>query len=146
MATGRSLCILLVEDHPDHAEVILRALEDRAGVQQVSWVKDGEEALDFLHRRGPYADPTTAPRPGLILLDLKLPKVGGQEVLRRIKADAELATIPVVIVSTSEREKEVGDGYRVGADGFVTKAARIGRFIERIRAIDFERLSCPDAP
>jgi CheY-like chemotaxis protein len=141
MAVDSGLRVLVVEDNADHAEVILHALEHRPDVGQVAWVKDGEEALDFLHHRGPYADPASAPRPEVILLDLKLPKVGGHEVLRRIKEEPALADIPVVILSTTEREKDVAETYRVGAEGFLTKAAQFRTFIEKIRALDLPRLA-----
>ena len=135
MAADSGVRVLLVEDNVDHAEVVLHALEERPGVGHVAWVKDGEEALDFLH--------SSAPRPEVILLDLKLPKVGGHEVLRRIKAEPALAAIPVVILSTTERESEVAETYRVGAEGFVTKAAQFRTFIDKVRALDLERLARP---
>jgi CheY-like chemotaxis protein len=98
-------------------------------------VKDGEEALDFLYRRGRYADPTTAPRPELILLDIQLPKVDGHEVLRRIKADEVLRAIPVVMLTTSEREDEVCQSYKVGANSFVSKPVRFADFVEKVRSV-----------
>lgn len=136
MARPDDLSILLVENNEDHAEVTLRAIELATGLTNVFWVKDGEEALDFLHRRGDYADPAPVPRPGLILLDLKLPKVGGHEVLRDIKRDAALLTIPVVMLTTSIREEEVAESYRLGADSFVRKPMHFAELVERVRAIE----------
>jgi two-component system, response regulator len=135
MDPRHEVTILLVEDNPDHAELTLRALEDAGTRRRVIWVKDGEEALDYLHRRRGYADPAAAPRPDLILLDLKLTKVGGTEVLSRIKAEEELQTIPVVMLTTSEREHEVTDSYRAGVNSFVTKPVRFNEFVEQVRTI-----------
>jgi DNA-binding response OmpR family regulator len=140
MADGRDLTVLLVEDNADHAELTLRALKD---AHRVFWVKDGEEALDFLYRRKRFAEPAEAPRPGLILLDLKLPKIGGDEVLRRIRADESLSTIPVVMLTTSDRDEEVARSYRAGANSFVTKPVRFADFVERIRAIGLYWVSQP---
>jgi CheY-like chemotaxis protein len=140
MVLPRDLTVLLVEDNPDHAELTLRALGTAHGLTHVFWVKDGEEALDFLHRRRRYADPAAAPRPCLILLDLKLPRIGGHEVLRQVRADPALLTIPVVMVTTSNREKEVAESYRLGANDFVTKPARYVEFVARMRAIELSSI------
>jgi len=131
----REVNILLVEDNPDHAELTLKALKDGNLLNAIVWVKDGEEALDFLYRRGRYADPTTAPRPELILLDIQLPKVDGHEVLRRIKADEALRAIPVVMLTTSEREDEICQSYKTGANSFVSKPVRFADFVERVRNV-----------
>ena len=131
----RDVNILLVEDNPDHAELTLKALKDGNLLNEIFWVKDGEEALDFLYRRGRYADPTTAPRPELILLDIRLPKVDGHEVLRRIKTDEALRAIPVVMLTTSEREDEVCQSYKVGANSFVSKPVRFADFVEKVRSV-----------
>jgi len=127
--------ILLVEDNPDHAELTMTALEDGGLANPIYWVKDGEEALDYLFRRGKYADPSTSPRPGLILLDLRLPKRDGMEVLQAIKADSELATIPVVILTTSKRDEEVVRGYQLGANSFVSKPVDFLEFMETVRQV-----------
>jgi len=136
MTRADDFSILLVENNEDHAEVTLRAIEHATGLTSVVWVKDGEEALDFLCRRGPYTPPAPAPRPGLIILDLKLPKIGGHDVLRHIKADAALLTIPVVMLSTSIRETDVAESYRLGADGFVRKPTHFAELVERVRAME----------
>ncbi len=129
------LNVLLVEDNPDHAELTLKALKDGNLLNEIAWVKDGEEALDFLYHRGRYTDATKAPRPGLILLDLRLPKVDGHEVLRRIKGDEDLRPIPVVMLTTSEREDEISQSYRAGANSFVSKPVRFADFVERVRSL-----------
>jgi CheY-like chemotaxis protein len=135
MDAHREIHILLVEDNPDHAELTLKALANGNLMNHVNWVKDGEEALDFLHHRRQWADPALAPRPGLILLDIKLPKVDGQEILRRIKSDEGLRSIPVVMLTTSDREEEIAASYRAGANSFVTKPVRFAEFMERIKAV-----------
>ena len=124
--------ILLVEDNQDHAELTLKALQNG---NQIFWVKDGEEALDFLHRKNRWAGTNAAPRPGLILLDINLPKVGGHEVLKRIKADETLRSIPVVMLTTSDRDEEVAASYRAGVNSFVTKPVRFSEFVERIKNV-----------
>ena len=136
MADEKGVSILLVEDNHDHAELTLKALRNGpATTQQVYWVKDGQEALDFLQNRGRWADTTAAPRPGLVLLDVNLPKVGGHEVLRRIKADDVLRAIPVVMLTTSDREEEVASSYLAVVNSFVTKPVHFKDFIERIKSV-----------
>jgi len=127
--------VLLVEDDPDHAELTLRALKDGNLLNEIFWVKDGEEALDFLYHRGRYADATKAPRPGLILLDLRLPKVDGHEVLRQIKGDEDLRAIPVIMLTTSERQDEICQSYQAGANSFVSKPVRFADFVERVKNV-----------
>lgn len=135
MPWHRGVTILLVEDNPDHADLTLRALREGNLLNELFWVKNGEEALDFLHRRGPYGNGASAPRPGLVLLDIKLPKVDGLEVLRRIKGDQELRSIPVVMLTTSEEDHEVTESYKTGANSFVSKPVRFSEFVEKIKAL-----------
>jgi two-component system, response regulator len=127
--------VLLVEDNPDHAELSMKALKDGNLLNQIYWVKDGEEALDFVYRRGRYAEPATSPRPELILLDIRLPKVDGHEVLRQIKSDEGLRSIPVVMMTTSEREDEIRQSYQAGANSFVSKPIRFADFVERVKTV-----------
>jgi CheY-like chemotaxis protein len=127
--------ILLVEDNADHAELTKRALEAGNVANDIVWAKDGEEALQYLFHRGPWSDPTSAPRPGLILLDVKLPKVDGHQVLRAVKEHPDLRRIPVVMLTTSERSDEVDDAYRAGANSWVTKPVRFAEFMETIKAV-----------
>ena len=135
MEARRGITILLVEDNPDHAELTLKALENGNMLNGVFWVKDGEEALDFLLHRRRWAAAAAAPRPGLILLDVKLPKLDGYEVLRRVKGDDSLRTIPVVMLTTSDRDDEVAASYRAGANSFVTKPVKFSEFVERIKTV-----------
>jgi two-component system, response regulator len=131
----REVNVLLVEDNPDHAELSLRALKDGNLLNEIFWVKDGEEALDFLYHRGRHADATRAPRPELVLLDIHLPKLDGHEVLRRIKADEALRSIPVVMMTTSERDDEILQSYKAGANSFVSKPVRFADFVDRVKNV-----------
>lgn len=126
--------ILLVEDDHDHAHFTLKALEGDRAVRTY-WVKDGQEALDFLHRRRQWADRATAPRPALILLDIHLPKVDGHEVLRHVKGDDVFRSIPVVMLTTSEHEEEMVAAYRAGANSYVTKPAKFGQFTDQVKTL-----------
>ena len=135
MDRSRGIDILLVEDNPDHAEVTRKALAGDRAVRHVYWVKDGEQALDFLHHREQWADPENAPRPGLILLDIHLPKINGHDVLRHIKADPALCEIPVVMLTTSDRQDEIAATYRAGANSFVTKPVKFAEFVEQVRSL-----------
>jgi two-component system response regulator len=128
------LTVLLVEDNPDHAELTLRALKDAGPASDTVWVKDGEEALEYVGRRGRYQAPGLA-RPALILLDINLPKVSGHEVLRRIKGNPESQPIPIVMLTTSGREDEVRGTYRAGANSYVTKPIRFSELVETMRAL-----------
>ena len=122
--------ILLVEDNPDHAELTRRAL--RTGVDRnVVWVKDGQEALDFLNRQGAWASYAGAP-PLVILLDIGLPKVGGHEVLKTVKSDERLRRIPVIMLSTSGDPDDVTRSYNAGANSYVIKALDFRDFLREI--------------
>jgi CheY-like chemotaxis protein len=127
-----SVDILLVEDNRDHAELILKALRDNNVLNEVHVVTSGEEALDFLYQRGEYAD---AARPGLILVDIKLPGMDGIELLRRIKADPKLKPIPVVMLTTSAGEKEIVESYSCGANSYVVKPVDFAQFVRVIKEL-----------
>ncbi|TAJ98325.1 MAG: response regulator [Candidatus Manganitrophaceae bacterium] len=124
--------ILLVEDNPDHAELTRRALEDTRLLNQIYWVKDGQEALDFLFRKGRHAQ---AARPGLILLDINLPKISGMEVLKKIKEDEALRVIPVIMLTTSNQDEEALSCYNLGANSFTTKPVKFRDFMEKVRSL-----------
>jgi CheY-like chemotaxis protein len=125
--------ILLVEDNPDHAEMTRRALA-KGGDHNVTWVKDGQEALDFLRREGGWAE-YKGESPSVILLDIGLPKVGGRDVLKTIKADERLRYIPVIMLTTSGDPQDVASCYNLGANSYVTKALEFTDFVERVKAI-----------
>lgn len=132
MERGKAVNVLLVEDNPDHAELTLRALRAGNLLNDVVWVQDGEAALDAVYQRGRYAG---GPRPGLILLDIKLPKVDGLEVLRRVKGDEALRTIPVVMLTTSGQTDDVQGCYAAGANSFVTKPVSFRDFVDKVKTV-----------
>ncbi|MBI4620147.1 MAG: response regulator [Desulfobacterales bacterium] len=127
--------MLLVEDNDDHVELTKRALRENGILNDIYVVKDGQEALDFLYHRGKYSDKTKAPRPGLILLDVKLPKIDGFEVLEKIKSDPDLKLIPVIMLTTSSRDEEIAKGYAGGANSYVTKPVDFNEFVNKIKSI-----------
>jgi CheY-like chemotaxis protein len=125
--------VLLIEDDDGDVLMTREAFEHHKIRNHLHVVQDGEEALQFLHREGPYAD---APRPGLILLDLNLPRRDGREVLAELKADPELRVIPVVVLTTSEAEEDILRSYTLHANAYVSKPVDFDRFIDVIRQID----------
>jgi CheY-like chemotaxis protein len=125
--------ILLVEDDPGDVLMTREAFEHHKIHNALFVVSDGVEALQFLRRQGPHTD---VPRPGLILLDLNLPKKDGREVLAEIKADPELLAIPVVVLTTSEAEEDILRSYDLHANAYVTKPVDFERFVEVVRQID----------
>ena len=122
MTLQREPNILLVEDTEEHVLLIRRALEEGRLRQRLFVVRDGQAALDFLYNRGDYADIEANPKPDLILLDLKLPKVSGLEVLEQIKGEERLRDIPVVVLTASDEAKDIVRSYLVGAESYVTKS------------------------
>ncbi len=125
--------VLLVEDDDGDVLMTREAFEHHKIRNHLHVVQDGEEALQFLRREGQYAD---APRPGLILLDLNLPRRDGRQVLAELKADPELRVIPVVVLTTSEAEEDILRSYTLHANAYVTKPVDFDRFIDVIRQID----------
>lgn len=126
--------ILLVEDNPNDAELTMEALAEHNLANKVAWVKDGEEALDYLFHRASFAE-RTGNNPVVILLDLKLPKVDGLQVLRQIKGDQKLRTIPVVILTSSREECDLIEGYRLGVNAYVVKPVEFQAFMDAVREL-----------
>ncbi|BCG47025.1 Two-component transcriptional response regulator, LuxR family [Citrifermentans bremense] len=143
---GEPLCILLVEDNPDHAELAMRNLNDGKLANKIFHVEDGEAALDFLNHRGIYDDPRQFPRPHLILLDLRLPKVDGIEVLKAVKGSEELKAIPVVILTTSAAERDLAQAYQNYANSYLTKPVDFDSFSELLRDMGFYWLAWNKRP
>ena len=130
--------ILLVEDTPEDAEATLRAFKKAGMANPIYHCQDGDEALDYLYQRGKFADPGTAPRPGMILLDLNMPGTDGREVLSEIKADGELRQIPVIVLTTSADERDIQSCYRDGANSYIQKPVDMKGFLESIqRLVDY---------
>ena len=135
MAPRETIVILIAEDDPDDRMLTIRALEQNRLANDIKWVEDGEALMDYLHRRGAYADDGSAPRPGLILLDLNMPRMDGREALQAIKADPELRRIPVVVLTTSRAEQDVVQSYDLGVNAFVTKPVTFEELADAIRVL-----------
>ncbi len=126
--------ILLVEDDPNDAELIITGLSEKNLANEVAIVRDGEEALDFLYYRGKFVNRSDG-YPAVVLLDLKLPKINGLEVLQQMKADEKLKCIPVVILTSSREDGDLEEAYRLGANSFVVKPVDFHQFVDVIKLI-----------
>jgi len=124
--------VLLVEDNSEHVELTLRALRQSHVANNVLVAKDGEEALEYIFGAGPQAHRQIENHPKLILLDLKLPKVDGLEVLRRIKSDERTKIIPVVVLTTSAQEQDVVETYRLGVNSYIVKPCNFEKFVRAV--------------
>jgi len=127
--------VLLVEDNPHDAEMTMRALRKGNFLNKLHWVKDGVEALDFIRCSDAYAGRTPTENLKLVLLDLKMPRMNGIEVLREIKADPNTHDIPIVMMTSSSQERDVVESYQLGANGFVTKPINVTSFMEAVAQI-----------
>jgi two-component system, response regulator len=127
--------ILLVEDDPGDAELTLRALRTHKLANQVIHVTDGEQALDFLFCRGAFAGRTVARGPRVVVLDLKLPKVDGLEVLKAMKADPRTGVIPVVVLTSSREERDIVESYRLGVNSYIVKPVDFDKFVEAVHEL-----------
>lgn len=127
--------ILLVEDNPKDAEMAVRALKKNHLTNNVLVVKDGEEALDFLYARGEFTGYASYNRPRIILLDLKLPKIDGKEVLRVIKNDPEKKVIPVIVLTSSREERDIVESYQLGVNSYIIKPVDFDKFVEAVREL-----------
>ena len=142
----RSRLILLVEDNPDDVELTLRAFDKSPVVSKIVVARDGEEALEFLFGQGRHADRDTTHVPDLVLLDLKLPKIDGIEVLQRLRADAHTRHIPVVILTSSREQRDLVATYDLGANSYVQKPVDFGEFMEAAHRIGVYWLDLNQVP
>lgn len=138
--------ILLVEDNPDDQELTLRALKANNILNEVIVAQDGAEALDYLFGEGSYAGRDLAVMPQVILLDLKLPKIDGLEVLKRMRADERTRLLPVVILTSSKEERDLVNGYGSGANSYVRKPVDFGEFREAVRQLGLYWLLLNEPP
>ena len=144
--TDRQIDILLEDDNNDDVELTLHALRKEKLANHIHVARDGEEALDFLFCNGAHADRSFDRPPRLVLLDLKLPKVDGMEVLKRLKADRRTQAIPVVILTSSKEERDLVKGYGLGANSYIQKPVDFDQFRETVKNVGFYWLLINQAP
>src|SRR5437763_5417255 len=134
-AHAKPIVILLADDDEEDRMLTADALEESRVVNDLRFVEDGDELLDYLYHRGKYSDPSTAPAPGLILLDLNMPRKDGREALREIKADPDLRRIPIVVLTTSKAEEDIYRTYDLGANSFITKPVTFEGLVSVMRDV-----------
>jgi CheY-like chemotaxis protein len=135
VSTPESITLLVADDDPEDCMLIRDALREGRLVNDVHFVNDGEELLDYLHHRGKYQDASTAPVPGLILLDLNMPRKDGREALKEIKESPKLRQIPVIVFTTSKAEEDIYKSYQLGVSSFITKPVTFTSLIEVMQTL-----------
>jgi len=144
---GKPISILVAEDDPDDRLLMEEALEENRLANNLHFVEDGEQLMDYLHHRGQYSDPGQAPRPSLILLDLNMPRKDGREALQEIKTDPKLRQIPIVIMTTSKAEEDILRTYDLGVSSFISKPVTFQSMVEIMKMLGrywFEIVDLPD--
>ncbi len=145
----RSITILMADDDEEDCQLTKEAWEENRLANELRFVGDGEELMEYLHHRGKYSDPADAPPPGLILLDLNMPKKDGREALREIKASSELRRIPIVVLTTSKAEEDILRSYDLGASSYITKPVTFEGLVETVKHLEkywFAVVELPAAP
>jgi CheY-like chemotaxis protein len=132
---GKPIVILLADDDEEDRMLTSEALSESRVVNDLRFVADGEELLDYLYHRGQFADPDSSPAPGLILLDLNMPRKDGREALRDIKADPDLRRIPIIVLTTSKAEEDIYRTYDLGANSFITKPVHFNSLVDVMKQI-----------
>lgn len=132
---GKAITILMADDDADDRQMTLEAFSESRLANDLRFVEDGAELMDYLFRRNKYSDPASSPRPGLILLDLNMPKKDGREALREIKADPRLRNIRVVVMTTSKAEEDIVRTYDLGAESYVTKPVTFTSLVDVVRTL-----------
>jgi len=138
--------LLLADDDPDDRLLVKDALQESRLEADLRLVEDGEELMDYLHRRGKYADPEDSPPPDLILLDLKMPRKSGHQALEEIKGNPKLRRIPIVVLTTSKAEEDIVRAYNSGANSFIVKPTNFGALTEAMKTLErywFELIALP---
>lgn len=146
---SRPITLLVADDDEDDRLLTKTALQRGRLANDVRFVEDGQELLDYLHRRGKYADPASSPRPGLVLLDLNMPRKDGREALSEIKSDPTLRRIPIVVLTTSKAEADVLRSYDLGANSFITKPVTLDSLVQLMKTLGqywFEIVELPHEP
>ena len=142
----KSITILMADDDADDRLMAQEALEEARLKNVIKFVEDGEELMDYLKRRGKYVNPDSSPRPGLILLDLNMPKKSGREALEEIKSDDDLRCIPIVVMTTSKEEEDIVRSYNLGVNSYITKPVSFVSLVDVMKALSqywFEIVSLP---
>ena len=137
MLIGEPVNILLVEDNLDHAELVIKGLQSNNVTNNLAHVEDGETALDYMFRRGKYAESPTSPRADLVLLDLRLPRIDGLEVLKALKNNEDTKRIPVVILTTSDAETDIAKAYDYHANSYLVKPVSFEHFMELMKTLGY---------
>lgn len=130
-----SITILIADDDPEDRMLVEDAFVESRLANDLRFVEDGEQLMDYLYRRGRYSDPVSSPRPGVILLDLNMPKKDGREALKEIKSDPRLRQIPVVVLTTSRTEEDIFRAYELGVNSFITKPVTFGAMVELVKTL-----------
>ncbi len=146
MTKQQTIEIILVEDNPDDVELTLRALKKHKLANKVLVAKNGAEALEYIFATGVYADHNIEEYPKVIVLDLKLPKVGGLDVLRKLKSDERTKQIPVVVLTSSQEEPDVIESYRLGVNSYIVKPVEFGKFVDCVSELGFYWLLVNESP
>lgn len=144
--TRETIPVLLVEDDEDDVRLTQRAFSKGRILNKLYVVGDGEEAMEFLKQRGRYVDSSRAPQPGIIMLDLNMPRMSGREVLKKIKGDKDLQHIPIIILTTSDQESDVWECYKSGANTFITKPVEFDKFLDAVVTIGKYWLEIAELP
>jgi CheY-like chemotaxis protein len=143
---SKPITILIAEDDEEDRMLIQEAFDESRLANDIRFVEDGEDLMDYLHQRGKFAAPGNAPRPGLILLDLNMPRKDGREALREIKADPSLRRIPIVALTTSKAEEDVYRTYDLGVNSFISKPVRFGDLTQVVRTLGSYWLEIVELP
>jgi CheY-like chemotaxis protein len=133
MTAGRPVTILIADDDPDDRMLARDALNESKLANAVQFVEDGQELLDYLRRQGRFADPTLSPTPGIILIDLNMPRVDGRSAIQALKADATLCHIPVIVLTTSSAEEDIFRSYALGVSSYITKPVSFDALVQVMR-------------
>ena len=134
-ASTHPILVLVADDDPEDRMLIEDAFEESRLANPLEFVVDGEDLLDYLHRRNGYSDPSSSPRPGLILLDLNMPRKDGREALKEIKSDPDLRQIPIVVMTTSKAEEDILRTYDLGVNSFITKPVTFEGLVEVVKML-----------
>ena len=141
-----NIIILMADDDADDRLLAQDAFEENRLGNELRFVEDGEELLDYLYRRGKYVDPKSSPRPGIILLDLNMPRLDGREALKEIKADPDLHSIPIIVLTTSNAEEDIARTYDLGVNSFITKPVTFEGLVEVIKKTGWYWLEIVELP